>query len=168
MRRWFGALALVAAIAVGATGAVEARESVGIDASIEPGTIVVKTAERRLYLVTGYGTAIRYPVAVGRAGKQWAGSAAIEGKYVSPAWSPPDEIRRDKPSLPYVIPGGSPRNPMGTRALVLDRGQYAIHGTNQPGSIGTNASYGCIRMHNADINDLFERVNVGTRVVVLR
>ena len=168
MRRWFGAVAMAAAMVAGSVGLAQARETVAIDPSIAPGTIVVKTSERRLYLVTDYGAAVRYPVAVGRPGKQWQGPASIAGMYVSPAWSPPDEIRRDNPRLPSVIPGGTKGNPMGTRALVLDRGQYAIHGTNAPGSIGTQASYGCIRMHNADINDLFNRVNVGTPVVVMR
>ena len=133
---------------------------------MQPGTVVVRTAERRLYYVLGGGTAIRYPVAVGRPGKQWSGAASIEGKHVEPDWSPPPEIRRDQPRLPRVIPGGSPRNPMGARALTLRGGEYAIHGTNAPGSIGTFASYGCIRMLNEDVVDLFERVQVGTAVIV--
>ncbi|HEY8380785.1 MAG TPA: L,D-transpeptidase [Microvirga sp.] len=149
-----------------AAGAAEAREVVPFSESLRPGTIVVRTAERRLYLVRGDGTALRYRVAVGRPGKQWFGGASIDGKYVEPAWSPPDEVRRDNPQLPDVIEGGSPRNPMGARALTLNRGEYAIHGTNNPRSIGTFASYGCIRMLNADIIDLFERVDVGTQVVV--
>jgi lipoprotein-anchoring transpeptidase ErfK/SrfK len=144
-----------------------ARETVTLD-GYAPGTIVVKTNERRLYLVVGNGTALRYPVGVGKAGKQWAGRSAVDGKYVRPAWSPPREIRRDKPSLPAVIEGGSPRNPMGAAALTLAGGQYAIHGTNDPGSIGGAVSYGCIRMHNADIADLYERVRVGTPVIVTR
>ena len=156
------------AIAMLAGGAAEARETVAFDPAISPGTIVVHSSERRLYLVTDFGSAIRYPVAVGRVGKQWAGTAAIAGKYVNPDWSPPDEIKHDNPRLPNVIKGGTSGNPMGTRALVLDRGQYAIHGTNNPRSIGTAASYGCLRMHNADIQDLYERVGVGTAVVVTR
>ncbi|TGE02624.1 L,D-transpeptidase [Methylobacterium nonmethylotrophicum] len=145
-----------------------ARELVAFDAAAEPGTVVVRTAERRLYFVNGDGTAIRYPVAVGRAGKQWTGYARIDGKYLRPAWSPPDEVRRDNPRLPEVIAGGSPSNPMGVAALTLDRGEYAIHGTNRPGSIGTFASYGCIRMYNQDVADLYGRVQVGTTVVVTR
>jgi lipoprotein-anchoring transpeptidase ErfK/SrfK len=153
-------------------GAVEstpahAREQVRFDGEA-PGTIVVKTSERRLYLVTGNGFAIRYPVGVGRQGKQWSGVSYINGKYHYPAWSPPAEIRRDSPSLPAVIPGGSPHNPMGVAAMTLADGEYAIHGTNAPGSIGHFVSYGCIRMYNQDILDLFERVSVGTRVVVKR
>lgn len=132
------------------------------------GTIVVKTSDRRLYYVLGENEAIRYPVGVGKAGKVWSGNAYISGKYLKPGWSPPDEIRRDKPSIPDLIPGGSTRNPMGAAALTLSIGQYAIHGTNSPGSIGHFVSYGCIRMHNRDILDLYHRVSVGTSVVVLR
>jgi lipoprotein-anchoring transpeptidase ErfK/SrfK len=132
------------------------------------GTIVVKTNERRLYLILDGNQAIRYPVGVGRAGKAWAGTAYINGKYIQPGWSPPVEIRHDKPSLPDLIPGGSPRNPMGAAAMTLSDGEYAIHGTNNPGSIGGFVSYGCIRMYNQDIMDLYGRVSLGTRVVVLR
>jgi lipoprotein-anchoring transpeptidase ErfK/SrfK len=150
------------------SGAAAARETVPFQGGVEPGTIVVKTAERRLYLVVGEGRAVRYPVAVGRPSKQWFGRAAVNGKYVRPAWSPPEELRRDNPNLPDVIPGGAPNNPMGVAAMTLSGGEYAIHGTNKPSSIGTFASYGCIRMHNKDIADLFERVGVGTPVVVMR
>ncbi len=131
-----------------------------------PGTIVVRTNQRALYLILDSGHALRYPVGVGRAGKQWSGTSYINGKYLSPAWSPPADVRRDKPSLPAVIPGGSPHNPMGVAAMTLAGGEYAIHGTNQPGSIGGFVSYGCIRMLNADITDLFARVGYGTTVVV--
>ncbi|MBY0297514.1 MAG: L,D-transpeptidase [Methylobacterium sp.] len=162
---WAAAMSVVATMAC---GPVAAREVVPFDVGASPGTIVVRTAERRLYYVNGDGTAIRYPVAVGRAGKQWTGLAHIEGKYVQPAWSPPSEVKRDNPRLPAVIAGGSPRNPMGAAALTLDRGEYAIHGTNRPSSIGTFASYGCIRMFNQDVVDLYARVQVGTPVVVTR
>jgi len=146
---------------------VAAREVVHWDGAA-PGTIVVRTSERRLYYVFDQGQAIRYPVGVGRAGKQWEGQSYIDGKYLKPAWSPPDEVRRDKPSLPNVIPGGSPSNPMGVAAMTLSGGEYAIHGTNAPNSIGHFVSYGCIRMYNQDIADLFDRISVGTRVVVTR
>ncbi len=132
------------------------------------GTIVVKTSERRLYLMIGAGKAIRYPVGVGRAGMQWAGTTYVSGKYVSPAWSPPPDIKREDPRLPNVIPGGSPHNPMGVAAMTLAGTDYAIHGTNQPNLIGHFVSHGCIRMYNADVTDLFGRVAVGTRVVVTR
>jgi lipoprotein-anchoring transpeptidase ErfK/SrfK len=133
-----------------------------------PGTIVIKTRERRLYYVVGNDKAVRYPVGVGRPDKQWSGQSAISGKYIKPAWSPPEEIRRDNPRLPYVIPSGAPNNPMGAAALTLAGGEYAIHGTNRPGSVGGFVSYGCIRMLNSDILDLFDRVAVGTTVVVER
>ena len=143
-----------------------AREVVSYENAVEPGTIVVSTKERRLYFVVEHRLAIRYRVAVGRPGKQWQGWTHVSGKHVRPDWSPPDEVRRDNPRLPPVIPGGSPRNPMGSHAMTLAGGQYAIHGTNQPKSIGTFASYGCIRMYNEDVADLFQRVNVGASVIV--
>ncbi|HEX2553534.1 MAG TPA: L,D-transpeptidase [Microvirga sp.] len=157
---------VLAAAVAAAISAAEARETVPFADKIEPGTVVVRNDERRLYFVKGDGTAVRYPVAVGKPGKQWTGEARIAGKYVRPAWAPPAEIRRDNPRLPRVIPAGAANNPMGARALVLDRDEYAIHGTNRPGSIGTPASYGCIRMTNEDVIDLYSRVRVGTRVVV--
>src|SRR5438045_3671325 len=162
------ALAAVWVAAINATP-VEAREVVAFrDPGVSAGTVVVRTHERRLYYVLGDGRAIRYPVGVGRAGKQWAGTTRIDGKYVKPAWSPPKEVKRDKPSIPDLIAGGSPRNPMGAAALTLAGGEYAIHGTNVPGSVGGFVSYGCIRMYNADVLDLYERVGVGTKVVVTR
>ncbi len=138
------------------------------DAGYRPGTIVIRTGERRLYLVTAPGEAIRYTIAVGKAGKQWRGVKYVEEMQVEPAWSPPASVRRDNPRLPDVIPGGSPRNPMGARVIGLGPGgEYAIHGTNMPGTIGTAASYGCFRMHNHDVSDLYARVRMGTPVVVL-
>src|SRR5690348_14793933 len=163
------AVVVLVPLACGAAAPASAREIVSFAApEYSAGTIVVRTAERRLYFVLGNGQAIRYPVGVGRAGKQWAGVSRIDGKYLHPAWAPPPEIKRDKPSLPNVIPGGSARNPMGVAALTLAGGEYAIHGTNQPSSVGGTVSYGCIRMYNQDIRDLFGRVSVGTAVVVTR
>jgi len=141
---------------------------VGMAGAYAPGTIVVKTGERRLYLVVAPGEAIRYPVGVGRAGMQWSGASVIEAKYVEPDWAPPPDIRRENPKLPLVIPGGSPHNPMGVAAMTLAGTDYAIHGTNQPGLIGHFVSHGCIRMLNEDVTDLFGRVGVGTPVVVTR
>jgi lipoprotein-anchoring transpeptidase ErfK/SrfK len=162
----FGILAFLLTGIV-APGSSHAREMVHLN-GYPSGTIVVKTDERRLYLVLDGSQAIRYPVGVGRAGKAWSGTAYINGKYIKPGWSPPAEIKRDKPSLPDLIPGGSPGNPMGAAALTLSEGEYAIHGTNNPASIGGFVSYGCIRMYNQDIMDLYGRVSLGTRVVVLR
>jgi lipoprotein-anchoring transpeptidase ErfK/SrfK len=153
---------------MGTTASASTREVVRYTSEVQPGTIVVKTAERKLYLVLGDGTAIRYAVAVGRPGKQWQGQARVSGKYVQPTWTPPAEVKADNPMLPDVIPGGAPNNPMGVAAMTLSGGEYAIHGTNKPESIGKFASYGCIRMLNQDITDLFERVDVGTQVVVTR
>ncbi len=156
----------IAAPFAGATGA-GAREIVpGV--GYRPGTVIVSMSQRKLYFVLPDGNAIRYPVAVGKPGKQWFGQRMIDGKHVRPAWSPPAEVKRDNPHLPDVIAGGARNNPMGERALTIAPGQYAIHGTNVPSSIGTYASYGCVRMHNADIVDLFERVAVGAPIVVVR
>jgi lipoprotein-anchoring transpeptidase ErfK/SrfK len=130
------------------------------------GTIVVKTHERRLYYVLHGSRALRFPVGVGRAGMQWSGRATVEGKYVRPAWAPPADIRRENPKLPALIPGGAPNNPMGAAALTLRGGEYAIHGTNRPGSIGRFVSHGCIRMYNRDIRTLYSMVPVGTPVIV--
>jgi lipoprotein-anchoring transpeptidase ErfK/SrfK len=143
-----------------------AREVVQFSGEASSGTIVVRTGERRLYYVMGQGRAVRYPVGVGRADKQWFGTTSVASKHIRPAWSPPAEIRRGRPA--WVIPSGSPRNPMGAAALVLAHNELAIHGTNNPGSVGGFVSWGCIRMHNADIMDLYNRVGVGTRVVFTR
>lgn len=161
------ATAATGTTAIAATGSPPMREVVAFE-GYAPGTIVIKTAERRLYFVFKQGHAIRYPVGVGRPGKAWAGTTTIAGKYVQPAWSPPAAIRRDKPNLPEVIPGGTPANPMGEAALTLSGGEYAIHGTNQPKSVGGFVSYGCIRMFNRDIVDLYRMVDVGTPVIVLK
>jgi lipoprotein-anchoring transpeptidase ErfK/SrfK len=149
-------------------GPADAGQVVAFRGGYGAGTVVVRTGERRLYYVLDDGRAVRYPVGVGRAGKQWSGTAYIDGKYLRPAWSPPAEVKRDKPRMPDLIPGGSPANPMGAAALTLSGGQYAIHGTNAPGSVGGFVSYGCIRMYNQDVVDLFQRVSLGTTVVVTR
>jgi len=166
--RRFNPAAAIAAVAIAFVWApAHAGEIVRFDGA-HGGTIVIKTGERKLYYVLGDGRALRYPVGVGKAGKQWAGATRIDGKYLRPDWSPPADVKRDKPSLPDLIPGGSPRNPMGEAALTLSGGQYAIHGTNVPGSVGGFVSYGCIRMYNHDIVDLYGRVAVETPVVVTR
>ena len=141
-----------------------ARNMVAFAPNVQPGTIVISAHQRRLYLVVGNGVAISYPVAVPRRGKEWSGVASIGAKYVNPDWTPPAVVKADHPELPNLIPGGSPRNPMGTRAMLLDRGEIAIHGTTRKmrSSIGTAASYGCIRMLNEDVADLYDRVSVGS------
>ena len=134
----------------------------------KPGMIVVKTEERRLYYVLDDNTAMSYPVGVGKAGRAWVGEVYVNGKYLKPAWVPPADVRHDNPALPDIIPGDSVSNPMGAAAITLSEGEYAIHGTNNPKSIGGYVSYGCIRMFNDDVVDLYERVGYGTKVVVLQ
>jgi lipoprotein-anchoring transpeptidase ErfK/SrfK len=133
-----------------------------------PGQIVISQHLRRLFFVLPGGQAVAYPIATPKFGKEWSGSARVDGKYVEPAWSPPVSVKRDHPELPDVIPGGSPHNPMGARAITLDRDEVAIHGTTRAmrASVGTAASYGCIRMLNEDVIDLYERVSVGAPVVM--
>jgi lipoprotein-anchoring transpeptidase ErfK/SrfK len=155
-------------IALLAPASSDAREIV-LFKGYSAGTIVIKTNERRLYYVVSDGKAIRYPVGVGKRGMAWSGTAHIDGKYIKPGWLAPPSIRRDPTRVPDVIPGGSSGNPMGAAAMTLSGGgEYAIHGTNNPGSIGGFVSHGCIRMYNQDIMDLYERVSFGTSVVVLR
>lgn len=165
-------LSLVMVIAGGlglaAATAASASELVPFHDKVEPGTIIVRTGERRLYLVLGDGQALRYVVGVGRQGAQWTGTSAIEGKFIRPHWAPPPQLRRNRPELPAVILSGSPSNPMGAAAMTLAGGSYAIHGTNRPETIGGFVSYGCIRMYNEDIMDLYARVTVGTPVLVAR
>ena len=137
---------------------------------LQPGTIVIRARERALYDVVDSGRAIRYPIAVPRNGQEWSGYARINGKFTNPDWSPPAVVKRANPNLPDIIPGGAPNNPMGVAALTLDRDEIAIHGTTRKmrASIGSAASFGCIRMYNEDVADLFSRVSVGTPVVMMR
>jgi lipoprotein-anchoring transpeptidase ErfK/SrfK len=166
MNRFGAVLALVCLIFLMPSQS-RARAIVHVNGYSE-GTIVIKTSQRRLYYMVGTDTAIEYPVGVGRAGMAWSGTAYIDGKYIKPAWSPPDMIKHENPRIPNVIPSGSSANPMGAAAMTLSGGgQYAIHGTNNPGSIGGFVSHGCIRMYNSDILDLYGRVGLGTKVVVL-
>jgi lipoprotein-anchoring transpeptidase ErfK/SrfK len=161
-----GILSVAILVAAGlAAQPAAAREIVAFKEG-STGSIIVKSNERRLYYVLGNGRAVRYPVGVGKSGKRWSGTTFVSGKYRRPDWSPPKEVKRDKPKIPDLIKGGSPRNPMGEAALTLSGGEYAIHGTNMPGSVGGFVSYGCIRMYNQDILDLFARVSVGTTVIV--
>jgi lipoprotein-anchoring transpeptidase ErfK/SrfK len=163
------ALAVAAAVFGLAPRAALARgDMVAFGAGYRPGTIVVMTRERRLYFTLGNGSAISYPVGVGRAGQQWSGTSTIDGKYVQPAWEPPPDIRAENPKLPPMIPGGSPHNPMGVAAMTVAGTDYAIHGTNEPSKIGHFVSHGCIRMYNEDVMELFEHVPLGTPVVVVQ
>jgi lipoprotein-anchoring transpeptidase ErfK/SrfK len=133
-----------------------------------PGTIIITTRQPGLFFIEGDGKATRYMVAVGRPQHQWFGQKDVQSIHYKPAWSPPDIIKAANPNVPDMIPGGAPNNPMGVGALVLSGGEYAIHGTNRPDSIGGSVSFGCFRMFNEDIRDLATRVHVGTRVIVRR
>jgi lipoprotein-anchoring transpeptidase ErfK/SrfK len=130
-----------------------------------PGTIIISTAERHLYLVQGNGRAIRYGIGVGREGFQWQGLLNITRKAEWPDWTPPPEMIARQPYLPRFMAGG-PGNPLGARAMYLGTTVYRIHGTNQPQTIGTAISSGCFRLVNADVADLYDRVPVGTKVIV--
>ena len=162
--------ALFAGLAVWAAGGeARAREFVAFSPAYRAGTIIIKQSQRMLYYTTGAGTAVRYPIAIGRTGKAWQGETFVQGKFVSPAWSAPAVVLRDHPALSRVIPGGSRRNPMGAAAITLNLSEVAIHGTSASmrRSVGTAASYGCIRMYNEDVVDLYHRVEVGTPVVAI-
>jgi lipoprotein-anchoring transpeptidase ErfK/SrfK len=166
------AASLLIAFSLGSMTDASARPQIELVALADhyaPGTIIISQSARRLFLVEGEGAVRSYRVAVGKAGKSWLGLAHINGKHVAPAWAPPADVKRDNPNLPNYIPGGVPQNPMGARALTLDRAEIAIHGTSPTmrASIGRAASYGCIRMLNEDVIDLFERVQIGTPVVAL-
>ena len=130
------------------------------------GTVVIDTPNKFLYLVEGGGKALRYGIGVGRPGFTWSGVKAISAKREWPDWTPPAEMLVRRPDLPRHMEGG-PENPLGARAMYLGSSLYRIHGSNEPWTIGTNVSSGCIRMRNEDVIDLYGRVNVGTRVIVL-
>jgi lipoprotein-anchoring transpeptidase ErfK/SrfK len=130
-----------------------------------PGTIIISTAERHLYLIQGNGRALRYGIGVGRDGFQWQGMVSITKKAEWPDWTPPPEMIARQPYLPRFMAGG-PGNPLGARAMYLGATVYRIHGTNQPDTIGTAISSGCFRLVNADVADLYGRVPVGTKVII--
>ncbi len=161
-RLWLKTIAAAATLALSATNIAQARDIVPFR-GYGAGTVVVVTHSRELYYVLGQGQAIRYPVGVGRAGMAWHGRAWVAQKLVRPAWRNPPDLGGGP-----VIPGGSPHNPMGAAVLGLNRGNYAIHGTNNPASIGGFVSHGCIRMFNEDVLDLYRRVPLGAEVYVLR
>jgi lipoprotein-anchoring transpeptidase ErfK/SrfK len=131
-----------------------------------PGTIVIDTPRTRLYYVLGGGKAVSYGIGVGRDGFTWSGAQSISRKAEWPDWTPPEEMLQRQPYLPRFMAGG-PSNPLGARAMYLGNTIYRIHGTNAPETIGSHVSSGCIRMVNEDVIDLYNRVNIGTKVVVL-
>src|SRR5882762_6437101 len=142
------------------------RATVAFDTREAPGTIIIDTGNTALYFVLGQGRAIRYGVGVGREGFTWSGVQTISRKAEWPDWYPPSEMIARQPYLPRFVAGG-PGNPLGARAMYLGSSAYRIHGTNDPSTIGKFVSSGCIRLTNEDVADLFSRVDVGTRVVVL-
>ena len=142
------------------------RQEVAYPTQHAAGTIVVDTPARRLYYVLGGGRAMRYGVGVGRPGFDWAGTQTITRKAEWPGWTPPAQMLKRRPDLPRFMPGG-PENPLGARAMYLGSTLYRIHGTAEPWTIGHAVSSGCIRMRNEDVTDLYGRVPVGTRVVVM-
>ena len=142
------------------------RQEVAYRGSEPPGTIVIDTPNHFLYLVQEHGRAMRYGIGVGRPGFTWSGTHTVSAKKEWPDWVPPKEMLERQPYLPHFMSGG-PNNPLGARALYLGSTLYRIHGSNEPWTIGQNVSSGCIRMRNPDVIDLYSRVKVGTKVVVL-
>jgi lipoprotein-anchoring transpeptidase ErfK/SrfK len=142
------------------------KQEVSYDGKEAPGTIIINTPERMLYLVEEGGRALRYGIGVGRPGFTWAGVHSVTNKREWPDWTPPDDMLKRRPDLPRHMEGG-PENPLGARAMYLGSTLYRIHGSNEPWTIGTQVSSGCIRMRNEDVIDLYDRVKVGAKVVVI-
>ena len=142
------------------------RSTVSYQSKYKPGTIVVDTAARQLYLIEANGTALRYGIGVGRSGFQWKGTHKITAKKVNPSWTPPPEMIARQPDVPRHMKGGDPENPLGTHAMYLGSTLYRIHGSPDADSVGEAESSGCFRMRNTDVADLYARVPVGTTVVV--
>ncbi len=149
----------------GSYGSPSGRASVGVAGNHRPGTIVISTRERRLYLVLGNGQALQYAIGVGRVGFTWSGVTRISSKREWPSWTPPAAMRQRRPDLPRHMAGGID-NPLGARAMYLGSTMYRIHGSNEPETIGQAVSSGCFRMTNEDAIDLYNRVHVGTTVIV--
>jgi lipoprotein-anchoring transpeptidase ErfK/SrfK len=141
------------------------RSTVNFSGPFAPGTIYINTAERRLYLVLGNGQALRYGIGVGRDGFRWSGTHRISAKKEWPGWTPPSQMLARRPDLPRHMAGGID-NPLGARAMYLGSTLYRIHGSNEPETIGQAVSSGCFRMTNDDVTDLYNRVSVGTTVIV--
>jgi lipoprotein-anchoring transpeptidase ErfK/SrfK len=148
-------------------GSSIARTTVNYPSRDAPGTIIINTSERRLYLLMGNGQALRYGIGVGRVGFTWAGVTRVIAKKEWPDWTPPREMLRRRPDLPRFMKGG-PDNPLGARAMYLGSTLFRIHGSNEPETIGTAVSSGCFRLTNEDVIDLYGRVRIGAKVIVLR
>ena len=145
---------------------VTGRHLVAMPPGYEPGTILVQFSQRRLYLVLPQQRALSYPIGAPKDDARWSGETYVSQKRVNPRWTPTPDMRRENPNLPAFVPGGHPRNPLGVRALYLGKTTYRIHGTDAPWTVGQEVSHGCIRMLNQDVADLYQRVPIGTRVVV--
>ncbi len=143
------------------------KTTVALDGGYAPGTIIINTSERRLYYVLGGGQALRYGIGVGRLGFTWAGVTKISAKREWPGWTPPREMLARRPDLPRHMNGGID-NPLGARAMYLGSTLYRIHGSNEPETIGQAVSSGCFRMTNEDVIDLYSRVSIGAKVIVLQ
>lgn len=148
----------------GRHGAIK-KEIVSYETNFKPGTLVIETDERRLYLVLEDGKALKYGIGVGRDGFTWTGTHHITRKAEWPGWTPPAQMRKRVPDLPAYMPGG-PNNPLGARAMYIGSTLYRVHGTSDPSSIGQAVSSGCIRLTNEDVADLYDRVQVGATIVV--
>jgi lipoprotein-anchoring transpeptidase ErfK/SrfK len=173
----FGALACGSAYAAGGQSntwdwggekqvAGSGKVAVSIDKQLKPGQIIVSFQDRRLYYVTRAGEALSYPIAIPRQQDDWQGTMIVSDKKVNPSWTPTPSMIKENPRLPAWVPGGHPYNPLGVRALYLGSSAYRIHGTDAPWTIGEPVSKGCIRMYNKDVVDLYDRVPVGTKVIV--
>jgi lipoprotein-anchoring transpeptidase ErfK/SrfK len=143
------------------------RTTVSAPGNHKPGTIIVNTTERRLYLIQEGGTALKYGIGVGRIGFTWAGTTSVVAKKEWPDWTPPSQMLKRRPDLPRFMKGG-PENPLGARAMYLGSSLYRIHGSNEPETIGQAVSSGCFRLMNDDVIDLYSRVKVGAKVIVMR
>jgi lipoprotein-anchoring transpeptidase ErfK/SrfK len=143
------------------------RQTVAAPGNYAPGTIIVNTTERRLYLIQDGGTALKYGIGVGRVGFTWAGTTKVVAKKEWPSWTPPSQMLARRPDLPRFMRGG-PENPLGARAMYLGSSLYRIHGSNEPETIGQAVSSGCFRLLNDDVIDLYDRVRVGAKVIVMR
>ncbi|WP_246737634.1 L,D-transpeptidase [Nordella sp. HKS 07] len=170
-RSLIAASVLMTALAFGtATRAEPAQfkrgQVVDFATSQQPGSIVIVTKDRALYYILGDAKAVKYKVATAKRGFEWSGTNAVSAKVKWPDWRPPATMRKRRPELPAFMAGG-PENPLGARAIYLGSTIYRIHGTNEPASIGKAASSGCIRMHNADVSELFQHVKMGAKVTVV-
>ncbi|WP_127078694.1 L,D-transpeptidase [Rhodomicrobium lacus] len=144
----------------------QGRQVVRVQGNYNVGDIIVSFGDRRLYYIESKTVAYSYPIAIPKAEAKWSGVSYVSQKRENPTWTPTADMRKENPKLPAYVPGGDPRNPLGTRALYLGDSLYRIHGTDAPWLIGQQVSHGCIRMYNEDAADLYRRAKVGAKVVV--